>query len=218
MSLLSQDELNLLQPYLKQVTYDNGATILTQGEPAGQVGRVEALDISKTLRRHLITGMIGRVRRSNNMVQDEHRRSQVITQEMLKDDEGRFGELMGQSESIGRVRERLRQLASDSMPVALLGERGVGKHHAGWQRLGQAAGEGTILLTHADDLPPDQLAQILQGAGPVRIVMTAHSLPPFPAVERVELPPTGTTRRYSALDQAFPPPRRSQKSGRGPLW
>jgi len=179
-----------------------------------QDGLLELMDHNRTLRQRLVRGLIERIGNSNSRIKQEDERSSVMAETLARSSAGRFGELLG--DGLAAVRADVQRLAPLNVPVVVLGEHGTGKQHTAarlhqesgkqgcpfliqegrsfeldvWRRQCNAAGIGTIVLLHADELPPELLAQALRAACPeARVILTASTLRVPAGFEAIRLPP-----------------------------
>lgn len=166
-------------------------------------GLLLLMDRSSSFRSHMIEAMTQRILQSNERVLEEYTRSVVAMQQLEREQESMYGALVGQSPFMKNLRERIRALAAGEETVLIVGERGAGKSHAAAElhklssRRGsplviadgsadddedlelklRAAQHGTIILEHADRMPPNRLHQFIGRLGDARLIMTAKKAP-----------------------------------------
>jgi predicted acylesterase/phospholipase RssA/CRP-like cAMP-binding protein len=198
-----------------QVSATVQAVNLVETIAVNREGLLQLMDNSSTFRSYMIEAMVKRIQKSNDRVQEEHLRSAVMIKAMHLEGEARYSELQGQSEAIIRVRGQLQDLAKQPIPVAIVGEDGVGKGHAAarlhyggprregpflmisaldfswpeWEEKLRAAKGGTLVLKKADQLPTHVLQQVVNSSGDTRVVLSAKGTPELTGVHRLEFPP-----------------------------
>lgn len=176
---------------------------------------LQLLDSDRSLRNRLITELVNRVSKSNIRVHEENLRTRVMTKIMCSESEALYGELIGQSEALKKIRSDIKQWGASPAPVAITGESGTGKRHIaarlhyesprcsaplifingveftrdGWEMKLKAAGDGTVVINRADYLPAEVIKNIVSGSQSAKIIITAEELPEILGLTRLPVPP-----------------------------
>ncbi|MBD2843631.1 patatin-like phospholipase family protein [Paenibacillus sp. IB182496] len=186
-----------------------------------RAGMLQLMERSPVFRKQMIEAMIARIGRSNERIAQEHARGALVLRQLERERAASFGPLVGSGPFMGQLRHRISRLTDSDYPLCLVGDPGVGKlhlayaihrgsarreqpllridgahfAHAEWKlQLRAGAGEGMLVLEHADHLPPELLHELLDEwsceRGRPALVMTACRRP---ATERriacIELTP-----------------------------
>lgn len=177
-------------------------------------GVLQLMEESIPFRKLMVTEMIHRIASSNIRVVEEHSKSLAALKQLKLEQQIKYGDLVGESNFILELKEKVNILALCKQPLCLYGESGVGKSHVAWeihklstqaempvltidaasfteldwQEKMQMAAGGMIILEHADLLETNRLKQILANTPNIRIVLTANKALDL-ALESVEIIP-----------------------------
>lgn len=156
------------------------------------------MDRSTPFRNHMIEMLMNRIRRSNDRVVEEHQSRTILAQELDAEGRMKYGELIGESEEILRLRNVIEQVAPLKEPICIYGEDGVGKYHVAnlihygsqneviltmsgdnfeldeWEHKVAAAKNGTVVIRHAELLPKEIIHTMLHSYKDARLVFTAN--------------------------------------------
>lgn len=162
-------------------------------------GMLLLMDKNSEFRRQVIDIMIKRLQGSNDRVMEEHAKSLLIMKQHESGEQERYGELIGASPAMRELLKQIDRIAAKHGHVLIVGEAGTGKMnvarklhftatqghyplltiHANdfdlvaWDTKVRAAKGGTIVVEHADQLPPSVLREIIETDTGTRIIMTA---------------------------------------------
>lgn len=163
-------------------------------------GLLQLMDLSAKFRNHMIEAMAQRIMSSNDRVLEEHTKSVDILRQITKEQQSRYGDLVGESEFMRNLLSRITDLAQRDHRLCIVGEGGVGKTHVAWAIHAQSerkqypvfilegkdfrledwelkshtATGGTMILRNADVLPNDLLHRLIQSLDDTRLIMTAN--------------------------------------------
>lgn len=177
-------------------------------------GLFELMERSATFRKQMLDAMIQRIGQSNERVVDEFTRSAVVTKELEEERQSRFGNLVGHSEFMQELREKISQLTQVEGPICIVGESGVGKFHIAneihrlssrsqypllivdgesfdmeqWHVKLRAGKGGTIILKQADVLPAELLHRLAGMVEQTQLIMTMKK-PPSMATNTIHVIP-----------------------------
>lgn len=205
-------EMSCLTGNVVSATVSAIGTVHTVSMP--REGMLLLMDRSRSFRNDMIEAMVKRIGDSNERVVEEHTRSVAVMRQLEIERRAHYGPLIGSSAFMHDLRKKVIQLADQQEPLCIVGEKGVGKLHVAyeihyrshrkefpiwnvdgasfqmdeWEVKAGAVKEGTIVLEHADALPPDVLNRIIHSLDETRLIMTAHQLPPVQARELHLLP------------------------------
>lgn len=168
-----------------------------------RAGMLQLMDKSSLFRNHMIEAMTERIVNSNDRVLEEHTRSVAVLQQLQVEQQSKYGQLVGESLFMQKLREEMFRLSSHKKPLGIIGEKGVGKTHVAWEIHMQstqseypilsinatdftmeewevkvrAAKKGLVILKQADLLPLDLLNRLIHSVSETRLVLTAkHKL------------------------------------------
>jgi len=167
-----------------------------------RTGMLLLMDTSHDFRSQVIEAMIKRIQNSNTRVLEEHTKSLAIMKLQESEQQERYGELIGESDAMGKLMQQITQLAESRDHVLIVGEAGTGKrsvarklHYeatkghfplltispaeletAEWETKIQAAKQGTIIVENADNCEPHQLEHMMRLAdqAQTRMLMTVR--------------------------------------------
>lgn len=178
-------------------------------------GLLRLLDLQPAFMRQILDQLLRRMTKSNERVQEESLKSEVLTQSLASKGWHKYGELLGTSPSMQQLREQLGRYVHSAEPIAILGESGSGKrfvaghiHYTSkrkgvpyltesgvtfsieeWRAKQSAARGGSLLLTEADQLPKEILEQIIKEAySETRLILVAEELPEGLPIVSIRVP------------------------------
>lgn len=170
-------------------------------------GMMLLMDEIPSFRMQMIEAMVNRIKTSNDRVLQEHSKSVMMMKLHEEEGQGRFGEVIGESEEIENVRKAIPKY-KDQPAIIVAGERGTEKlaiarkiHEAGetklypfivlnanqielnsWESKILVAHDGTVVIEEAEILPSDVIGQLIALSKKVRLTFLASEKLP------VELP------------------------------
>lgn len=163
-----------------------------------KAGMLLLMEANAPFRQLMMAEMINRIASSNTRVIEEHSKSLAALKQLKLAQQVKYGELVGTSDFIQTLKEKIKTLAHNEQPVCLYGESGVGKSHVAWEihqhspratmpvltvdaahfseldwqeKTHMAAG-GMIILEQADHLAPEKLTDILEHTPNIRLILT----------------------------------------------
>ncbi|HHW09760.1 MAG TPA: cyclic nucleotide-binding domain-containing protein [Firmicutes bacterium] len=153
---------------------------------------LQLMDQSPQLRHKIIDALVRRVRQTNIRVQKENLRAGEMAQAISKEGESRYGELVGRSEVITRLRTEIKALARESVPVVVTGEPGTGKNHvAARLHFDGPRREHPLLYCHGLDFSMESFRRQAKAAeGGTLVIDKAHCLEPaghMPGTTKMEI-------------------------------
>jgi predicted acylesterase/phospholipase RssA/CRP-like cAMP-binding protein len=178
-------------------------------------GLLKLIDSDKEIRHRIISALANRVRQTNVRVEQESLRAHVITEVMCREGESRYGELVGQSAVMRKLRSAIKEMGADLTPVLVVGETGSGKRHVAarmhydsprrdsailfvngpefsfeiWNKQVRAADSGTVVLDQADKLSSENISELLSFHKNTKIIVTGERLPDLQGFLRLTVPP-----------------------------
>ena len=192
-------------------------------------GMLLLMDRSPSFRRHMIEAMVDRIRESNDRVNEIVTQSISVIRQLESERQHDYGPLAGGSPFMRQLHKQIDEQAGRQEPLCIIGEQGTGKYHAAYEihrrsrRAGQpvmsvdgenfrleewemklrAAGEGTMILEHAELLPADLLHRLLASSGDTRVILTARAGLPLNLQSLCMIPLRERTEDIPALARAF---------------
>ena len=164
-------------------------------------GLLLLMDKSTAFRRYMIEAMVNRIAESNDRVVEEYTRSFAVLRQLELERKSTYGPLVGDSAFMQALRIRSNTWPGQDEPLCIVGENGTGKSHVAylihaaskrnefpiltvragdslqeeWELQARASKSGTIVLEHADLVPPELLDRLMQSLEDTRLIMTART-------------------------------------------
>lgn len=178
-------------------------------------GMLSLMNSSALFRQYMIDAMVKRIQQSNERVNEEYSKSMYLLKRNEMDDREKYGELIGKSDNIVKVRDGIKQYHDYPGMMLITGEAGVGKKHAAmrihytstrqyepvitldahqfswseWDTLIAASQRGTLILEHAEQLDDSIINELVERRGDSHIIMTSREELKITSIPRIYIEP-----------------------------
>lgn len=180
-----------------------------------RTGMMLLMDENADFRMQIIEAMVKRIQSSNDRVLEEHAKSLLIMKHHETEGQERYGELVGESEAIQKLRKLIERHASKQQHLIILGEPGTEKMAVArilhdlstnghypfliinskefdlltWHTKKQAAKEGTVVVEDAELLPLEILNQLTKTNVQTRVLLTTSKPLNLNSLVTLSIPP-----------------------------